>query len=80
MIDTGGTVIKAVELLNKNGAKEVYVAATHALFSKDAISRLEKSQIKKIIVTNTIPVKARSRKLKIVRIEPVIEMLMKRGK
>ncbi len=80
MIDTGGTVIKAVELLNKNGAKEVYVAATHALFSKDAISRLEKSQIKKIIVTNTIPVKARSKKLKIVRIEPLIEMLMKRGK
>ena len=80
MIDTGGTIIKAAEMLRENGAKDVYVAATHGLFSGEAISKLEKSPIKKIIVTNTLPVKARSRKLKVLRIEPLIERLMKKGK
>ncbi len=77
MIDTGGTVIKSADILLKKGAKEIYVAATHGLFSGNALQRLEKSKIKKIIITNTVPVKLKSRKLKIIKIEPLVENLIK---
>lgn len=77
MIDTGDTVIKASDLLKENGVKDVYVAATHGLFSGNAITRIESSQIKKIIVTNTLPLKVRSEKIKVLRIEQLIEKLIK---
>ncbi len=54
MIDTGGTIAKGADALVANGAKEVYVSATHGLFSGNAVKTLENSQIKKVIVTNTI--------------------------
>ncbi len=57
MIDTGGTVINGKEALLKKGAnKDVYLAATHAVFSEPAISRLKAAKFKEVVVTNTIPV------------------------
>ncbi|MEE8328763.1 MAG: ribose-phosphate diphosphokinase [Thermodesulfovibrionia bacterium] len=76
MIDTGGTIINAADLLKKNGAKDVYVAATHGLFSGNAIKKLEKSQIKKIVITNTLPLNVSSNKIKVVKIEPLIEKII----
>jgi ribose-phosphate pyrophosphokinase len=55
LIDTGGTVVQAAEALKCNGAKAVYVGCTHAVFSGDALSRLEKSPVKEVVVTDTIP-------------------------
>jgi len=55
MISTGGTLVKAAEALLKRGATEVYCLATHGIFAGDAIEQFESSQIKKVIVTNTIP-------------------------
>ena len=55
MIDTAGTVCEASKLLMQEGAKEVYVCATHAVFSGPAIERIGSSPIKECIVTNTIP-------------------------
>ena len=56
MIDTGGTVIAGREALLKKGAKEdVYLAATHAVFSAPASDRLRAAKFKEIVVTNTIP-------------------------
>ncbi|MGI6360077.1 MAG: ribose-phosphate diphosphokinase [Acholeplasmatales bacterium] len=54
MIDTGGTLIEGAKALIKNGAKEVYACATHGVFSRDALDRLENSCVKKVVVTNTI--------------------------
>lgn len=54
MIDTGGTLIKGAEALLEEGAVEVYACATHPVFSGDAVESLKKSNIKKVIVTNTI--------------------------
>lgn len=54
IIDTGGTLIAGAEALINAGAKEVYAAATHAVFSDDAVKRIENSVIKEIFVTNTI--------------------------
>lgn len=55
-IDTGGSVILAAEALMKEGAESVYAAATHAVFSGNAVERLQRSPLQEIIVTNTLPV------------------------
>jgi ribose-phosphate pyrophosphokinase len=55
LIDTGGTLVKAVEALMKRGAKSVRACATHAVLSGPAVERIEKSGIEEVIVTNSIP-------------------------
>ena len=54
IIDSGGTIINAVDALKKNGATEVYVFITHAVLSGDAANKIKKSKIKKLITTDTI--------------------------
>ncbi|NLC97071.1 MAG: ribose-phosphate pyrophosphokinase [Erysipelotrichaceae bacterium] len=53
--DTGGSLVAGCEILNKHGAKEIYAAITHGVFSRDALKTIEESHIKEMIVTNTIP-------------------------
>jgi ribose-phosphate pyrophosphokinase len=55
MIDTAGTLTEAAHAVLDHGAKEVYAAATHGVLSGPAIERIAGSQIKKVIVTDTIP-------------------------
>ena len=55
MIDTGGTIIEAVNMLIRHKAKKVYIAATHPIFSGDAAKMLEKSMAEEIVVLDTIP-------------------------
>ncbi len=54
MIDTGGTIVQAVHALKDRGAERIYVAATHALLSGDAVAKLEASPLEELVVTNTI--------------------------
>lgn len=55
MIDTAGTVVQAANALKEAGALDVSVCCTHPVLSGPAIERLEKSEIKEVIVTDTIP-------------------------
>ncbi len=55
MIDTGGTIVAAAELLMKRGAKNVWAMATHGVLSGPAIDRLKNSPLEKIVLTNTLP-------------------------
>lgn len=56
MIDTGGTILKALDLLDENGANSFHVVATHGIFSNDAVHKfLENSHIPRILTTNTLP-------------------------
>lgn len=55
IIDTGGTITQGADALMERGAKEVYACCTHPVLSGPAIERLQKSSIKEIVVTNTIP-------------------------
>lgn len=55
MVDTGGTLVQSVEALKENGAKRVYAACTHPVLSGDAKNKIGKSNMEKLIVTNTIP-------------------------
>lgn len=57
IIDTAGTITAGAKLLIQEGAKEVYVCAAHPVFSGPALERLDKSLIKEVIVTNSIPLK-----------------------
>jgi len=56
MIDTAGTITKAVDALVEAGAKEVIIAATHAVFSGPAVDRLKASKVTEVVVTNSLPV------------------------
>ena len=55
MIDTGGTIVAAAELLMKRGAKNVWAMATHGVLSGPAIDRLKNSPLEKVVLTNTLP-------------------------
>ncbi|MFO8069349.1 MAG: ribose-phosphate pyrophosphokinase [Alkalibacterium sp.] len=54
ILDTAKTVSKSTQSLKKAGAKDVYVCVTHAVLSGKAVERLNKSGVKKVVVTNTI--------------------------
>ncbi|MGI8537132.1 MAG: ribose-phosphate diphosphokinase [Mycobacteriales bacterium] len=56
MIDTGGTITKAAELLFENGAADVIVTATHAVLSGPAIDRLRDSRVSETVITDTLPI------------------------
>lgn len=73
MIDTAGTICEGARGLLERGAKEVHACATHAVFSGPAIERLEKSPLKEIVVTNTIPLPDEKRidKLTVLSIAPL---------
>lgn len=55
IIDTAGTIAQGAQALLERGAKEIYACCTHGVLSGPAIERLQKSPIKEVIVTNTIP-------------------------
>jgi len=56
MVDTAGTLSNAVVALKERGAKAVYAAATHALFSGEAVKRLSEAPLEEMVVTNTIAI------------------------
>ena len=54
IIDSGGTIVNAVDALIREGAKSVYVFVTHAVLSGEAINKIKKSKINKLIITDSI--------------------------
>lgn len=74
MIDTAGTVVSAANLLVDRGATEVYVAATHGLFSGPAVDRLKNAPVSEVIVTNTLPIPDEKQfdSLRVLSIAPLI--------
>ena len=54
-VDTAGSIMETVEVVKKFGAKDVYVGCTHGVLSGTAIERLQKSEIKELAMTNTVP-------------------------
>ncbi|MGV3461462.1 MAG: ribose-phosphate pyrophosphokinase [Flavobacterium sp.] len=66
MVDTGGTLAKAADLMIEKGALSVRAICTHAILSGNAYEKLEKSQLSELIVTDSIPLKKESSKIKVV--------------
>jgi len=73
MIDTGGTIIKAVEAIKERGAQKVLACCTHPVFSKDAAKKLQNSLLDEVIVTNTVSLKDNQpNKIKVLSIAPLL--------
>jgi ribose-phosphate pyrophosphokinase len=62
MVDTAGTLVEAVNTLMEKGAREVHSCVTHAVLSGPAVERIEKSALKSVIVTDTIPLRPEAAK------------------
>ncbi len=54
IVDTAGSICAAAKALKENGAKDIYVACTHPVLSKDAANKVLESEITELITTNTI--------------------------
>ena len=78
LIDTANTFIAAVEGLKKAGANEIYGAATHPILSGPAVERIEKSSLKKLIVSNTIPLSVNTNKIEILDVSKLFAQAIKR--
>ena len=71
MIDTAGTMIIASDMMIKQGAKSVRAIATHPVLSGSAYKRIEKSSICEVVVTDSIPLKKNSSKIKVLSVAEV---------
>ena len=75
MIDTGGTLCKAAQVLKERGAKSVMAYCTHPVFSGNAISRISESELDQVVVTDTIPLKDAAKynpKIRVLSIAPLL--------
>ncbi len=79
-IDTAGSMMETVKVLNKFGAKAIYAGCTHAVLSGPAIERIQNSAIKELVVTNTIPLTKEKQidKIKVLSIAPLFAEVIKR--
>jgi len=68
MIDTAGTITMAADMMIENGAKSVRALATHPVLSGPAYDRIENSKLEEVIVTDSIPLKGQSDKIKVLTI------------
>jgi len=76
MIDTGGTLTKAADLMMERGALSVRAVCTHPILSGEAVDRIEKSSLIELIVSDTIPLKRASSKIKVVSCAPLFADVM----
>jgi len=77
MIDTGGTLAKAADLMIEKGALSVRAICTHAILSGTAYEKIEDSQLTELIVTDSIPLKKQSPKIKVVSCADLFADVMK---
>ena len=67
-VDTAGSIIQTVEVIKKYGCKDIYVGCTHGVLSGPAIERIKNSDIKELVMTNTIPLPKEKQIDKIVQV------------
>lgn len=80
LVATASSLVEAAAALKKQGGKEIYAAITHPVLSGPAIKRINDSAIKKLFVTNTIPVEngKRHKKIEVLSIAPLLAEAIKR--
>jgi ribose-phosphate pyrophosphokinase len=71
MIDTAGTLSKAANIIKEQGARSVRAFATHAVLSGPAYERIENSALTEVVVTDSIPLKQKSDKIKVLSIADI---------
>ncbi len=78
MIDTGGTLTKAAEMLLEKGAKSVRAYCTHGVLSGDAYKRIEDSALEELVVTDTISIKEGAKKIRVISVAKLFADVMKK--
>lgn len=78
MVDTAGTLTKAADLMIERGALSVRAICTHPVLSGNAYERVEKSKLLELIVTDTIPLRQESKKIKVLSCAELFGEVMKR--
>ena len=83
-VDTGGSVAQAVDVVKKNGARDIYLAFIHPIFSKSASQRLAELPIKHILTTDTVPIPTAKMKplegrITVLSIAPLLGEVIKRA-
>lgn len=78
MCDTAGTLTKAADLFIENGAKSVRAFCTHAVLSGPAYERIEQSKLTELIVTDTIPLKQKSDKIRVLSVADLFSDVIRR--
>lgn len=71
IVDTAGTICLAADMMLNEGAKSVRVVATHPVLSGPAYERIEESRIAEVIVTDSIPLRQKSDKIKVLSIADI---------
>jgi ribose-phosphate pyrophosphokinase len=79
-INTGGSLVSVVEALAQEGAKDIYACSTHAVFSDSAIQNIASCNVKKVVVTDSLPIppEKRHEKIEIISIAPLLGEAIKR--
>ena len=79
-IDTAGSMMETVKVLKKFGAKNIYAGCTHGVLSGPAIERIKNSEIKELVITNTIPLTEEKKldKITVLSIAPLFAETIKR--
>jgi ribose-phosphate pyrophosphokinase len=74
IVDTAGSLTEGAKALKKFGAKEVYACVTHPILTDPALSRIAKSEIKELVVSNTIPLPPAKKhpKIKVLSVAPIL--------
>lgn len=83
-VDTGGSICEAVNLVKKEGARDVYVAFVHAILSANAANRLAALPIRRIITTDTVPIPPAkqailAKRLEILSVAPLLGEVIRRA-
>jgi ribose-phosphate pyrophosphokinase len=68
LVDTAGTICKAAALLKEHGARSVRAVCTHPVLSGNAYETIEASNLEEIVVTDTIPLKKKTSKIKVISV------------
>lgn len=78
MVDTAGTLTKAADMLMDEGAKSVRAYCSHGVLSGNAIERIEASALEELVITDTIPLKRNSDKIRTLSVAPLFAAVMRK--
>jgi ribose-phosphate pyrophosphokinase len=78
LIDTGGTMLQVVDMLHQQGAKRIYLFASHGVFSSNAREKLDRSPVTECIVTNSIYSQQKGEKIVTISLGPLLADVIQR--
>ncbi len=77
MVDTAGTLVLAADMMKEKGAKSIRAFATHPILSGNAVERINNSAIEELVVTDSVPLRQHSEKIKVLSIADIFAKTIK---